>query len=287
MKKVQLLLVFALFLAAQSFAQIKTPAPSPTAKVSQMVGLTEFNLEYSRPSMKGRTIFGSGEGALVEYGKWWRTGANRATKLSFDTDVTIGGSEMKKGTYAILTKPGAEKWTVNFYEYKSGSWSSYKEAEPKASFEVKSGKMPMEIETFTIMFGGFGQGTAKLHMMWEKTMVSMAIDTKVDAMVMKNAEKVLAGPSANDYYALGSYMYDSGKEGKDLEKALEYVQKATKVEKPRFWQVRKESLILAKLGKYKDAIKAAKKSLALAEEAKNADYIKMNKNSINEWKAMK
>lgn len=287
MKKVQLLLVFALFMVSETFGQIKTPAASPTANVSQMIGLTEFNLEYSRPSMKGRTIFGTGEGALVEYGKLWRTGANRATKLSFDTDITLGGSEMKKGTYAILTKPGAEKWTVNFYEYKSGSWSSYKEAEPAASFEVKTSKMPMDVESFTMLFGSFGHGTAKLHLMWEKTMLSIAIDTKVDALVMKNAEKVLAGPSAGDYYALGSYMYDSGKEGKDLEKALEYVQKATSGDKPRFWQVRKEALILAKLGRYKGAIKAAKKSMALAEEAKNADYVKMNKNSINEWKAMK
>jgi len=285
MKKVQLLLVFALFMFSQSFAQIKTPAPSPTAKVSQMVGLTEVNLEYSRPSMKDRAIFGKGEKSLVQYGKMWRTGPNRVTKITFSTDVSVGGSDVKKGTYAILTVPGKKEWTVNFYEHKSTSWSSYKEAEPAASFKVKSNKSPMSIETFTMMFGDMGRGTAKLHIMWEKTMVSIPMDTKVDAMVMKNAEKVLAGPTVADYYNLGSYMYDSGKTGKELEKALSYVQKATSVDKPRFWQVRKESLILAKLGKYKKAVKAAKKSLALAEEAKNADYVKMNKNSIKEWEA--
>ena len=279
MKKITLLVALTMIFAVQAFSQVRTPAPSPASTVKQAVGLTDVTVVYSRPSMKGRTIFGK----LVPYGQLWRTGANAVTKITFSTDVTVEGKEVKKGSYAILTKPGAQAWDVNFYAYESGNWSSYTEKEAAVSVNVKSNQMPMSMENFTIGFDEIKGGKASMHMIWDKTIVSLNIDTKVDATVMASIDKALAGPSTGEYYTMGSYLYDSGKEGKDLERALEYVQKATKTDNPRFWQLRKESLILAKLGKMEEAVKVAKASYELAEKAGNKDYMKMNEDSIAKW----
>jgi tetratricopeptide (TPR) repeat protein len=110
--------------------------------------------------------------------------------------------------------------------------------------------------------------------------VPVKITADSDKTVMASIEKVLAGPSGNDYFNAASYMHDSGK---DLNKALEYVRKATQVASPAFWQVRRESLILADLGRKAEAIEAAKKSLELAKVANNMDYVRMNEKSIAEW----
>ena len=281
MKKVSLLFVVLTFLAFEMTGQVRTPAASPTSKVSQTIGLTEFGLEYSRPSMRGRAIFGEGDEFLVQYGKTWRTGANRATKLSFDSNVTIGGVEVKKGTYAVLTVPHEGAWEVKLYKHESTSWSSYVEKEAVATIKAKAIETKHKVETFTMSFQGLADaGKGRLEILWSNTIVVLDIDTKADATVMASIEKLLAGPSAGDYYNIGSYYFNTGR---DMEKALEYVQKATHGGNPRFWQLRRESLILAELKKYDEAIEVAKKSLELAKEAENEDYVKMNKASIAEW----
>ena len=136
------------------------------------------------------------------------------------------------------------------------------------------------IETFTIDINNVSNTGAHIDFLWEKTMVSLPLEVEVDTKVMKMIEATLSGPTNGDYYNAGIYYFESGK---DLNKALEYVQKATHAEDARFWQVRREALILAELGKKKAAIEAAKKSLALAKEAGNEDYIRMNEKSIAEW----
>lgn len=281
--KNSLLTLFAFFLfVGFSQAQIQTPAPSPASKVEQKIGLTDVVVEYSRPGKKGRDLFGND--ALVEYGKLWRTGANAATKITFSEDVTINGNKLAKGSYALLTKPGANSWMLNFYTYDGWSWSSYVEKEADLTVEAKTKNSSYTFETFTIGFGDFSNDSGVMSLMWGNTIVPVAIGVETDKVVMESIEKVMAGPSNNDYYNAASYFHSSGK---DLEQALEWIQKATKVDNPKFWQVRRESLILADLGRTKEAIEAAKKSKSLAEEAGNADYVKMNEQSIKEWMAKK
>jgi hypothetical protein len=279
MKRIYVLFALAFSFSVQSFAQVKTPAPSAGAKVMQTVGMTDITVEYSRPSARGRKIMGN----LVPFGEVWRTGANQVTKITLSGDVSIQGETLKKGSYAILTIPSQKTWEVHFFTYEKSSWSSYTKKEATLIVKTDSKQSEMKMESFSISFDGMDAGKANMYFAWENTVVPLAIDTKVDAAVMKSIDKMLAGPSAGDYYTMGSYIYDSGREGKELEQALEYVQKATKVEEPRFWQVRKEALILAKLGKTKEAIKTAKLSMALAEKANNKDYVKMNRDSIDEW----
>lgn len=272
-----LVAVVALF-SVDAQAQIRTPQASTTVKMETTIGLTDVMVTYSRPSVKDRTVFA--KNGLVPFGEIWRLGANAATKIEFGDDVKVGGKDVKAGAYAVLCKPDAGKWTFMMYPYESGSWGSYVEKTPAVTAAAETQKTGRMIETFTIDINNVRNTSATIDFMWEKTLVSLPIEVEVDERVMAAIEQTLAGPTANDYYAAGSYMYESGK---DMKKALEYVQKATQVENPRFWQVRREALILAELGRKKEAIAAAKKSMELAKKAGNMDYVRMNEKSIKEW----
>lgn len=274
---VALLMVATLF----ANAQVKTPAASPSAKMMETVGMTDVTIDYSRPSMKERQIFGG----LVPYGEMWRTGANASTKITFSSDVSIEGNDLKAGTYALYTIPNEGEWTIIFHK-NTTYWGvgGYKEEEDAFRFNVKSTKIENTVETFTIGVSNIGLGTANIDISWENTMVSFAIDTKVDAQVQSSIEKTLAGPSMDDYYQAAAYNLMADK---DLKQALVWIDMAMeKGGKEKFWMVRRKALIEAKLGDYKAAIASAKLSLELAEKAGNKDYVRMNEESIKEWKKM-
>lgn len=281
MKKI----VIILFMAALSFplaAQVNTPAPSPFSRLEQKVGLTDVAVEYSRPSMRGRTIFGD----LVPYDKLWRTGANGYTLVTFGDDVKIGGNTVEAGTYSIFTKPGKESWEVFFYTDTQGGGTprNWDDSKVVAKVTVPVYPIPMAVETFTITLDDLKTNSANLGLLWEKTYVAVPIEVPTDAAVSKSIERALNGPSAGDYYASAVYYL---MEGKDINKAKEWMDKAMSMtEEPAFWQLRQQSLILAKAGDKKGAVATAKKSLAKAEEANNADYVKMNKASLKEWGAL-
>ena len=268
--------------ATLGFAQIRTPAASPSATVMQDLGLTTVKVEYSRPSMKGRKIFS--ENGLVPYGQIWRTGANQATKISFGEDVVITGKDIPAGEYAVLTKPMKGYWTFMLYPYESGSWNSYVEKTPAVTFDGKATGNDRKVESFLIYFDNLTAESATLNFVWDETLVSVPMQTEVNDMVEKAIQKTLAGPTAGDYYTAGNYYFTSGG---DMNKAYEMVKKANELEKDKFWRIRTEALILAEMGKYGDAIDKAEKSLALAEKAGNKDYVRMNTQSIAEWKMKK
>ena len=264
-------------------AQIETPQPSPFGKIEQKVGLTDVSVEYSRPGMRGRTIFGD----LVPFGEVWRTGANANTKITFSDDVKINGKELKKGSYGIYTVPNQGSWEVMFYSDTSNwgvpqEWDDSKVA-LKATAETM--EMPMKMETFTILIDDLKNNSATLNFIWENTIAMLNIEVPADEKAMASIERVMNGPSANDYFAAASFYHEAGK---DLEKAHKWVTKATEMAGDQaFWMLRRKSLIEADMGKKDQAIATAKKSLASAEKAKNADYVKMNKESIKEWEGSK
>lgn len=273
--------ILALF-ATDANAQIKTPAASPGAEFSTTVGLTEVMIEYSRPGVKGRKIFAND--GLVPYGKVWRTGANAATKVTFSDDVKIDGKDVKAGSYAVLSKPMANEWEVMFFPYEKGSWSSYVDQTPAVTAKAKTAKLGASMETFLINVGKVTDNSAHLQFIWDDMIASVPMTVEVDKPVMASIERALNGPTGGDYYAAATYYHTSGK---DLNTALEYVQKATKVDEPKFWQVRREALILADMGKKKEAIAAAQLSKDLAMKAGNDDYVRMNEKSIAEWTGKK
>lgn len=277
LKKITLLFLVA-GLSTSMHAQISAPQPSPAAKIEQVVGLTDVTIEYSRPAMRGRTIFGD----LVPFGKKWRTGANMNTKITFGHDVTISGTTLKKRSYAIYTVPNQTSWEVLFYSDSNNGglpreWDDSKVV-AKATVDVQ--ELPMDIQSFTISIDDLTNGSAVIGILWEKTYVGVPFEVPTDALTTKSIKSVMAGPSGNDYFQAASYYHDSGK---DLKQALAWMKLATAGDNPPFWQLRRMSLIQADLGDKAGAIATAKKSLAAAEKAGNADYVKMNKESIAKW----
>lgn len=279
-KTVLLLLVFCASFAIN--AQITTPQPSPSAKVMQVVGLTDVTLDYSRPAMRGRTVFGD----LVPFEKVWRTGANKNSIVTFSTDVKVGGKDLKAGSYAIFTTPGESVWEINFYTDTEnwGTPQSWDASKVAAIVKVNSAKSSDKVESFTMAINDITADGANLEISWDTTKVAIPLEVPTDATVTASITKTMAGPGAGDYYAAAVYYLTSGK---DIAKAKEWIDKAIAMsEKPAYWQLRQQSLIYAKAGDKKGAIAVAKKSLAGAEEAGNGDYVKMNKDSLKEWGGM-
>lgn len=281
MKK--LLLGFALMgLFVTGTAQVKTPQASPFSKTEQVVGLTNVEIEYSRPGVKGRTIYGD----LVPFGKHWRTGANANTIIGFNNDVEINGKKLAAGKYALFTTPKADSWDVIFYN-DTNNWGlpqKWDDAKVALTTTVKPVALSGSVETFTIEVSNITNNSATLDLVWEKTRVSVPFNVPTQDLAMASIEKTLAGPSMSDYFSAAQYYYQSDK---DMKKALLWINNAVSMtpagKDTPFWYLRLKSLIQAKLGDKKGAIETAKYSLEGAKKAGNADYEKMNKDSIAEW----
>ena len=278
MKK--LLLAFAIVCTSISAtAQVRTPQASPKAVVRQTVGLTEVELEYSRPGVKGRTIFGD----LVPFGKMWRTGANANSTVSFSEDVTIDGKTLPKGKYAIFTTPKADTWEVVFYS-DTNNWGlpeTWSDSKAVLRTNVKPVMLNRNVESLTFGINNLSNESADLEISWEKTIVPVKFSVPTHKAAIASIEKALAGPTSNDYFSAAQYFYQSNG---DMNKALTYVNKALELnEQKPFYFYRQKSLIQAKLGDKKGAIETAKISLAASQKANNADYVKMNQDSIAEW----
>lgn len=276
-----ILFICATVLAAGMNAQVMAPQPSPTGKIEQKVGLTDVSIEYSRPGMRGRKIFGD----LVPYGEIWRTGANANTKITFSDDVKIDGKDLKKGTYAIYTIPSQDSWEVIFYS-KTDNWGVPQEWDESAvalKAQATLETLPFEVETFTIFINNLQSDSGVLEFIWADKVADLKFQVPTEQKTMVSIERTMNGPTANDYFAAATYYHDSGK---DLEKAYEWISKAVEMGgEDAYWVLRKKSLIEAEMGKKQDAIATAKKSLAAAKKADNPDYVKMNEDSLKEWGA--
>lgn len=264
-----------------SFGQIKIPQASPISKFEQVVGLTTVSVQYSRPSAKGRLVYGE----LVPFGKNWRTGANENTIVTFSEDVLIGNKPLLKGKYALFTVPRADSWDFIFYT-ETTNWGlpeNWDESKVALRVTVAPESLSKPVETFTISINNVTTDAATLDLSWEKTIVSLKIEVPTQKVVLKTIEQVLSGPTANDYYTCAQYYYQTNN---DLLKALEWVNKAintTKEVDVPFWYYRLKSLIQYKLGDKKGALDSAKISLEGAKKANNQDYIKQNTDSITAW----
>jgi hypothetical protein len=283
-KKLFLPLVLAIsFSISSTNAQtLKTPAPSPLQTIKQNFGIGELSLEYSRPSVKNRVIFGD----VVPYGKMWRTGANASTKITIGEDTKIEGNAIPAGTYAIYTIPGAETWEIMFYKDLTlgGDVASYKKENEVLRITEKVTQLPNKVETFTINFADITYSVCNVEMQWEKTRVAFTISTEVDAKIMKNIETVMSPNDRRPYYNAASYYYDNNK---DMKQALEWVNKATELTPDAYWVWHLKAKIQLKLKDAKGAIETAEKSKALALKDKDDAYVKNNDKLIAEAKAMK
>jgi hypothetical protein len=278
MKKI--IIVLAIMLANfTTEAQIKTPQSSPKATIMQSVGLTDVEINYSRPSARGRAVFGN----LVPFGKVWRTGANENTTISFSDDVIIDGKTLTKGKYSLFTIPKIESWEIIFYKTTDnwGNPEEWKEENVALKTTVKPEVLNKSAETLTIAINALDNNFAFLEMSWENSFASLKFEVPTQQKATANIAKALSGPASADYFAAAQFLFQSNG---DNVKALEYINKSLDMSKEKpFWYNRLKSLIQAKAGDKKGAIETAKASLAAAETAKNQDYVKMNKDSISEW----
>ena len=265
-----------------NYSQIKTPRVSPASEIEQMVGLTEVEVEYSRPSKRGRDIFGN----VVPFGKIWRTGADNCTTISFSTDVVIDSQTIQSGKYSIFSIPNKESWDVILYS-DTDLWGVPRDWDEdkivfKSTYKTNKPIVNSINETFTISFLNITNNDVDMKFSWDYVSVSVNIVVPTKKIVSENIKQVMSGsPSPSDYYSAAVYYKQ---ENMNLDTALKWINRAIDLfENPRFYQLRQQSLIMAANKKYSDAISVAKKSLRLSIEADNKDYVKMNKESISEW----
>ncbi len=249
MKKISLICLFSFMAATFCTAQV-TPAPSPGAMVSQIIGVTKVSIEYSRPSLKGREIFGK----LIAFDKIYRTGANAATKFETSGDLMIQGQVLKAGKYAILSIPGMNVWTIIFSKNLNATEQNYSINDDVLRVTTKPQEIP-SVETLTFDFSDLKDDGALLNFYWEKTKISLTIG--VDNMAaIENAVNQKNTDASNTFQQAAEYMLNKGM---DLSKALELADKSLQL-KENFRNNWIKAQILEKSGKTSEALGFALKA---------------------------
>lgn len=265
--------IVCLFMSIGMNAQVKMPAPSPTQAIKQDFAMGNIELTYSRPSAKGRKVFGD----LVPYNKLWRTGANGATIIKFSDPVEIKGKRVDTGSYALYTIPGAESWEIILNKgLKNWGVDGYKESEDVIRIMVEPMKMKNNIETFTMQFADIKGESCELHIMWAKTAVVIPITASIREKVKAQIEAAMQTEKKPYWQAAQFY----NEYEKNSTKALEYASKAVEANPKAFWIWLYKARIQKDLGDKAGALVSAQKSLELATAEKNDDYIKMNEELI-------
>ncbi|WP_438480146.1 DUF2911 domain-containing protein [Oleiharenicola lentus] len=277
--------VFATGLLAQAPAapKLEFPQASPAGTIKQRVGITDIEVNYSRPSMKGRTIFGG----LEAWGKVWRTGANSATKITFSTPVKFGGSDVPAGSYALFTIPEKTEWTVILNKV-TGQWGAYTYDEKNDVVRVKAKPvaLPLPIETFTITFNHLKDSSALLELAWEKTLVPVKIEVDVVTSLVPQIEAAMtaADVKPGTYVQAAMFYYENNL---DLKKAASWMDAAIAAQPKAYYLVYRKALILEKLGDKAGATATAQASLKAANEDTGAikdEYVRLNETLLTRLK---
>lgn len=268
--------IFAIALVAislNSFAQaVKMPAPSPGQTIKQDFSLSFIEVNYSRPVIKSRTIFGD----IVPFGKLWRAGANNPTKVTFGEDVKVAGKDLKAGSYQLMIIPTAKNWEIIFNKGTNGVFNYHPE-EDVLKVTVPTNTLASSVESFTIQLGQVIANTCEIQIMWEKTSVSIPVTTEIDAKIAASIEKAMS-VDTKPYFESASYYFETGR---DLKKALEWATKASEANPSAYWVMHLKAKIQAKLGDKVGAKATALKSIELAKAGKNEDYVSLNQKLID------
>jgi hypothetical protein len=269
MKKLLFLSALAsgLFLGSAQAQTIPFPQPSPAASISQNFATSKIEINYARPSARGRKVFGD----VVPFGKFWRTGANSATTISFGEDVFINGMEVKAGKYGIVTFPNANEWTVVFTkDLNVTSEGEYKQANDAARFNVKTEQLNQFVETFTIELNNMRNDAADLIIKWEQTQAKLSIKSNYDERLSKQIETVM-NKDSRPYYGAANYFYENNK---DLNQALNWINKAVEANPKAYWVVLLKAKIQLKLNDKKGAITTANLVIYMATIEKDDSFVK-------------
>lgn len=269
----------ALSLSAQTPPpKVEFPAPSPAATVKQRVGLTDIEIIYSRPGMKGRKVFGG----LVPYGEVWRTGANSATKFKISATLTLGGTQIPAGNYELFTIPGEKTWTLIIHK-DSSQWGAYKydPANDVARLSASVTSLSSPVESFTIEFNDLRDDAASLLIEWETTRVKVPVSVDVVTPLVPQIEALMASDAEKKPYVNAAMFYLDHK--LDLTKAAAWMDAAIKAQPDAFHLVYRKARILAAAGDKAGALATAQASLAAAQKGTaplNLEYAKLNQELI-------
>lgn len=265
------LLAGLLFLTTSAFSQLRTPPLSQKQKVEQKVGFTEVTIEYCRPLMRGREIFGG----LEKYGEVWRTGANRNTQITFSEPVTVSDTELKADTYTLFTRPNVKEWQVYFYPYDNnyGVPEDFSEDKAVASLTVPVFELNRTFQNLVINLENVTENTADLSLIWERTYIAIPLKFTTEAKILEKIDNIVNSHSG-DYYTAAKYYLDTER---NLEKAKTFIQTAIDMReqpggKPAFWIYELQAEILLANKEKKAALKAAEKALEMAKPRGEDDY---------------
>jgi hypothetical protein len=261
----------AIFLPFQSFGadeKVEFPQASQHAILKQRVGLTDIEVDYSRPNKNGRDIFGG----LVPFDKPWRTGANQPTKIKTSAPVKLADREVPAGEYVLYTIPGANEWTLVLSKnLKAQALTDHKPEEEVARVKAKPVTLAVPSETFTIGFEDLRANSAVFYVEWDKTRVPVKLTTNDVENVTQGIDATIKSgkpQEAGFYYSAASFYFD---QNKDLPQALKWVDQAIEKNPKAYFMQYKKAQILAKMGNKKDAIAAAEKSIELLKASPNPD----------------
>ena len=263
MKQFSLICLLLVSSITMSFAQdLKLPVLSPTSTIKQAFSIDNIEIVYSRPSMRGRTIFGE----LVPYGNLWRTGANAATKVTFGEDVMIGSHVLAAGSYALYTIPNNGEWEIIFNKgIKNWGTGGYSKDDDVHRFKSVPIKLSNTVETFTINVADITNSSCNIEIIWENTKVLIPIKVDNQKQININIKKAVEKPNI-PYFQAARY-YNSTDQ--NLEDALKYIDLALAKNPKAFWMWNLKAQIAKKLGKKDIAIAAANKAI---EHSKGSAY---------------
>ncbi|MFZ4263156.1 DUF2911 domain-containing protein [Sphingobacterium sp. HJSM2_6] len=274
MKKISLtLLILVGVLCCTAQAQLKLPPASTTQFIIQDLGVHQVSIIYQRPSIKGRVVFGD----LVPFNQIWRTGANNATNITFQSEVMIEGQKLAEGTYALFTIPNKNEWTIIFNK-NAKQWGSYKydENDDVLRIKVKPVAIKDKIETFTISFDDVKDQSTKVSLAWENTKVAFNISVDQSKEIIANIEEAMNGEK-KPYFQAAQYYFNNNL---DIQKAASWIVEAdkgnTQAAHIKYWK----SLILKKSGDQAGAIKAAEEGIAMAKKDNNTEYVTLNTKAL-------
>lgn len=282
-KTFSLIVATGLSLAATSAAfagvpKVEFPAPSPACTLKQRVGLTDIEIDYSRPSMRGRQIFGG----LVPYDQVWRAGANEATKIIFSTPVKLNGTDVPAGIYALFAIPRKDEWTV-IINKEAEQWGAYKydEKDDVVRIKAKPVEIDRSVETFAFNIDNIKDNSSELVMVWDKVKVPINIEVNYADKLRSQIDAVMDSDNAKKpYFQAAMYYFNNNL---DLQKAKKWVDAAI-AERDAHYIVYLKAEILKKLGDKEGAIAAAKYSRELAVKANDPGYVKFNDELISSLK---
>ncbi|HSP06409.1 MAG TPA: DUF2911 domain-containing protein [Acidobacteriota bacterium] len=268
-------------IASLAIAQVDIPRVSPKASVSQVIGLTEVKITYSRPGVKNRTIWGG----LVPYDKVWRTGANEATTFTTSTDVKVEGQPLTAGTYALFTIPGKTEWTIIFNKTADqfGAFE-YKQDQDVLRVKVKPDTASPQ-EWMGFAFQNLSLDSADVVLRWEKLQVKFGIQVDTANKVFASCRSAMAGLKADDSrtpYRCANFALDNKGDEKE---AMAWLEKSLSI-KEDFFNLELKANTLAKAGKKAEALEAAKKALTLTKDVPEEDVAGLKK-KVEEWSASK